>query len=217
VPAAQGQARQVRPSHGASQLTLAYCQHSAFESYTSIYNYNADAGGGSQTTSGLGKSCGWRAFLLGTVAGGALLLSTPWPAKAGPGACTNVAPTATCQGDQSAGIASGAAAPPADFPDTFTTLHVNNLTTIITPGANVDGIYFHGTTNVTINSGTGPFSIFTTGSDAHGIDAAGSSVTITHIGDIGSDSIGFNADAICMKVPLFPIYQAASPSPLSLD
>jgi hypothetical protein len=141
----------------------------------------------------LAESVSWRAILLGTVAGGALLVSGPWPAKAGPGACTNVAPTATCQGDQSAGIASGAAAPPADFPDTFTTLHVNNLTTDITPAANVDGIYLHGTTSVTINSDTGQFSIFITGSEAFGIEAAGSSVTITHMGDIASDSIGNNA------------------------
>jgi hypothetical protein len=201
VPVGQGQARWKKPYRGAFKPSLIPVEPPCTPSAPDAgLHANAALIAIPHAIIGLAESVSWRAILLGTVAGGALLVSGPWPAKAGPGACTNVAPTATCQGDQSAGIASGAAAPPADFPDTFTTLHVNNLTTDITPAANVDGIYLHGTTSVTINSDTGQFSIFITGSEAFGIEAAGSSVTITHMGDIASDSIGNASSGIATVV-----------------
>lgn len=128
---------------------------------------------------------GWRAALLGTVAAGALWSLTPKPARAGPDACTTVGATATCTGNQSGGIHSG-----ADFnPATVDTLNVNSLTTNITPPANTSGIYF-GRINpgdtITINSDTTPHAISVTGTADGIVAVAPGDVTVNHTGDITS-------------------------------
>ena len=152
------------------------------ETYHHIFNYSPDAGAGSRAIAGLTGSAGWRAALFGTVAAGALLVSTPRQAKAGPAACVLSLGTATCTGDQSAGIASG-----VDFPASYTTLNVNSLTQNIAPAPGTSGIGFQGSTNVNITSNTNPFSISVTGSGANGINAtAPGAITINHTGDITS-------------------------------
>ena len=148
-----------------------------------LYNYDAQSGAGSDTFRTVGS--GWRAALLGTVAAGALWSMTPKPARAGPDACTTAGATATCQGNQSGGIASG-----VDFdPVVVDTLNVNSLTTNIAPPADTSGIYFSRSgpgNTITINSDTSPHSISVTGI-ADGIYAtADANVTITHTGDITS-------------------------------
>jgi hypothetical protein len=97
-----------------------------------IYNYSADAGQGSAIFTHT-DARNWRAVLLGTAAAGALWFGTLRSAQAAPDACLLAGGIATCTGDQSDGITSGALAPPADFPDTYTTLNVNTLNTDITP------------------------------------------------------------------------------------
>ena len=158
-------------------------RRATLDSYARIYNYNANAGAGSDVITAIADSSGWRAALLGTVAAGAFLVSTPRLAKAGPAPCVSSLVTATCTGNQSAGIKSG-----TDFPNTVTTLQVNSLTTNIAPGVpGVDGIYFHGATTVNIISDTTPFRIIPTGAD--GIDAyAYGAVKINHTGDIGASA-----------------------------
>jgi hypothetical protein len=134
----------------------------ATESYSRITNYSADAGAGSRIVTNLSESPGWRAALLGTVAAGSLWLYSARVARAGPQLCTisGTAPDqiATCQGNQSDGIASGTDFIAADVE----ILNVNNLTTNIAPAMGVDGIYFHRTgagNNIVINSDTRPFNI----------------------------------------------------------
>ena len=124
-----------------------------------VSNYSADAGQGSNTITTLSENTGWRTALLGTVAAGALWLSLPRYARGDDACILSGGTTATCTGDQSDGIASG-----IDFPATYTTLNVNNLTTNIAPASGVDGIYFRNTFSIAINSDTGPFDIIANGS-----------------------------------------------------
>jgi hypothetical protein len=169
--------------------------------HASISNYAADAGAGSHIITNISESPGWRAALLGTVAAGSLWLYSARVARAGPQPCTisGAAPnqTATCQGNQSAGIASGADFIAADVE----TLNVNTLTTNIAPAAGVDGIYFNRIgpgQNIIINSDTTPFDIVVTGAGADGIYAYSrqAGVTINHIGDIDASTGGRGIDAM---------------------
>ncbi|MGY3620258.1 autotransporter outer membrane beta-barrel domain-containing protein [Bradyrhizobium sp. USDA 10063] len=156
---------------------------------TGLYSYHALAGEGADTFQALSASRGWRLALLGTAASGALWLMAPRPAQAGPGGCTTVGTTATCTGDQSAGIGA------ADFDQSAVdTLNVNSLTANITPAAGTHGIDFYRSNgNVTINSDISPVSISVTGT-ADGIRAetfvpgswSSGMVTINHTGDITS-------------------------------
>jgi len=147
-----------------------YVHRPAVDSSSRIFNYSADAGAGSQIITNLSENPTWRAALLGTVAAGALWLGLPRTTKAGPTACVTVGTTATCQGNQSAGVSSN-----TDFnPAVVNTLNVNALTTDIAPASGVDGIYFHRTgagNAIVINSDTGPFDIIVNGANADGIDA----------------------------------------------
>ncbi|MDE5457355.1 autotransporter domain-containing protein [Bradyrhizobium sp. CSA112] len=138
--------------------------------------------------------------MLGTAAIGALWLMEPRPAQAGPGGCTTVGATASCTGDQSAGIGA------ADFDQTVVdTLNVNSLTTNIAPAAGTSGIDFERPTGaVTINSDIAPHSITVTGA-ADGIRASSSAmgswetgvVTINHTGDISSaGGFGIHASTV---------------------
>ncbi|MGX1167635.1 uncharacterized protein with beta-barrel porin domain [Bradyrhizobium sp. USDA 372] len=123
-----------------------------------------------------------RMALLGTVASGAFWLAELEPAQAGPGSCTVVGDTATCSGDQSAGIGA------ADFnPGVVGTLNVNALTTDIAPGSGVAAISFNkGNGNVTINSDLGPYAIHATGITDAITGTVNGSVTINHAGNISS-------------------------------
>jgi hypothetical protein len=113
----------------------------------------------------------WRERLLSTVAVGALSLAITNSARTAPDACLTDGVVATCTGDQSAGIASGAdfAAPPV------TTLNVNNLTNAIAPASGTPGIYFNSTGDITITSNTAAFGITTSGNFARGISASSTS------------------------------------------
>lgn len=165
------------------------------ESSRSIYNYRADAGAGSNTITVMSDSPGWRAALLGTVAAGALWLGMPRYARAQvvpPSApCDDVSGTnVICTGNVSAGI---------KVTDPYTVLNVHDLTTNIAPASGVDGIYFHNTPSLTINSDTTPFAILVTGVSADGIDAVSQgAVIITHTGDIdaGAGRYGIYAVAV---------------------
>jgi len=168
-----------------SLKTAANGLHGGRVSDSGLYNYDAFAGDGSATFRGINENPSWRAALLGTVAAGAFWCMTPKPARAGPDACTTLGATATCQGNQSGGIHSG-----ADFnPATVDTLNVNSLTTNIAPPANTSGIYF-GRINpgdtITINSDTTPHSISVTGIADGIVAVAPGNVTINHTGDITS-------------------------------
>ena len=134
-----------------------------------------------------------RAAALGTVAAGAMMLGYGRSAQAGPDACITVGNVATCQGNQSAGIASG-----TDFTvPPVTTLNVNNLNQNIAPAAAVDGIYFGSADPVVINSDTtggpgGPFEIIANGAD--GIRAqSNTSVTVNSTGNVTGAGFGINA------------------------
>lgn len=125
----------------------------------------------------------WRAALLGTVAGGALLMGYGRRAYAQvvpPNApCDTVSgTTVTCTGDVSAGVS--AAAP-------YTVLNVNTLTADITPGAGVAGIAFSSAGDVTINSNTGAFSI-QAGRDGISASSYSGAVTVHSTGDISSST-----------------------------
>ena len=162
-------------------------------SYQRIYNYSADAGQGSATFKGLSSEAEWRRALLTTVAAGALWVASSRWASAGPDACsTNGVDTATCQGNQHNGIASG-----SDFPASYTTLNVNTLNQDIAPTApGTAGINFQGTTTVAITSDTGTHKIDTTVSGGDGIYATGPfGVTINHTGDILSGGRGIFASS----------------------
>lgn len=103
-----------------------------------------------------------------------------------------------CQGDQSAGIASG-----VDFnPAVISTLNVNNLNQDIVPGAGSDGIFFDSANSIFIASDTtngpgGPFQITATGAGDNGIFAntTGNTVNINHSGDILADNTGITGRA----------------------
>src|SRR4051812_18504185 len=94
------------------------------------------------------------------------------PASARPNACTTISSTstATCTGNQSAGVRSG-----VDFPDNrFNNVVVNNLSVGITPAAGVRGIEVAPGSNSLANGSTiifssGAHGIVTTGSAAYGI------------------------------------------------
>ena len=134
---------------------------------------------------------------LGVVAVACFVVGAERTAWAGPQPCTDANGVATCQGNQSSGIASGATVPPGDFLDTDTVLYVNGLTANIAPATTVDGIAFSSTTEaVNIDSNTGPFAIITTGDNAQGIFAGSDNgpVMITSIGNIATSGTG--ADGI---------------------
>ncbi|MBR1169627.1 autotransporter outer membrane beta-barrel domain-containing protein [Bradyrhizobium liaoningense] len=123
-----------------------------------------------------------RLALLGTVASGALWLTQPGPALAGPSGCTTVGGTATCSGDQSAGIGA------ADFDQAAVgTLNLNALTTDIAPASGVAAISYHrGGGSITINSDLSLREIRATGiTDAVSASTDGD-VTINHAGNISS-------------------------------
>jgi hypothetical protein len=139
----------------------------------------------------------WREALLGTAAAGALTFAIGGPAAAAPALCVINGAVATCSGNQSAGIASG-----ADFPvPPVTTLNVNNLTTAIMPAYGTGGISFQSSDAITITSDTGTFGISTT--RASGIYAASSgAVTVTSTGNIstsGHNAYGFLAIAVLAR------------------
>jgi uncharacterized protein with beta-barrel porin domain len=124
---------------------------------------------------------GWRTALLSNAAAGALSLALGGPAAAESKCVINGA-VATCSGDQSAGIASG-----ADFPvPAVSTLNVNNLTKAIAPTSGTNGISFISSSgDISLTSDTGPFGITTAGRYAHGIYAASrGAVTVTSTGNI---------------------------------
>ncbi len=133
----------------------------------------------------------------------------------------------TCQGNQSAGIASGTdfAVPPV------TTLNINTLTQDITPAAN-DAVFFSSPNAIVVTSDTGAFAIrtpanysdgfyvystggavtvtnsgliTTQGAYAYGIDAysATSAVTVTQIGDIATQ--GYNSYGIEASSAVGPV------------
>ncbi|WP_439401889.1 autotransporter outer membrane beta-barrel domain-containing protein [Bradyrhizobium sp. DASA03068] len=123
-----------------------------------------------------------RLALLGTAASGALWLTQPGPALAGPSGCTTVGGTATCSGDQSAGIGA------ADFDQAAVgTLNLNALTTDIAPALGVAAISYHrGGGSITINSDLSLRTIRATGiTDAVSASTDGD-VTINHAGNISS-------------------------------
>ncbi len=159
-------------------------------------NYSADAGEGSNTITVIGESAGWRGALLGTVAAGALLLYSARSARAGPDLCdlSGASPnqTATCEGDQSDGIASGTDFIAADVE----TLIVNNLDQNIAPAVNVDGIRFVrvGAGNgINIYSDTGVYDIVTTGTGDGIYAQADGTIVIDHAGDINAGDNGIYA------------------------
>ena len=163
-------------------------------------SYHALAGAGSDTFQALSASRRWRVAMLGTAAIGGLWLMEPRPAQAGPGGCTTVGATASCTGDQSAGIGA------ADFDQTVAdTLNISSLTTNIAPTAGTSGIQFvRPSGSVTINSDMAPRSITVTGA-ADGIRASSSAMglwdtgvlTINHTGDISSaGGFGIHASTV---------------------
>ncbi len=105
---------------------------------------------------------------MGTTAAGALALAPPDPALAqtlvppSSGPCAVVGATVTCTGNVSAGVA---ATGPA-----INTLNVNSLSQAIAPAADVDGISFTTTSDITINADLAPFGISASGT-GDGIDA----------------------------------------------
>ncbi len=170
----------------------------AIESCCRIYNYTVDPGAGSHTITAISDSPGWRAALLGTVAAGTLLLSTPRAAKAN---CVGPAPTLTCTGTISGTAGPGVVNGGIKVPAGYSTLNVNNITANITPNTGVDGIYFHRVgagNNIVIDSDTTPKAIVVNGASADGIDAqSAAAITIDHVGDIDA-SVG--RDAIFAQV-----------------
>ncbi|MEM1049256.1 MAG: autotransporter domain-containing protein [Pseudomonadota bacterium] len=120
------------------------------------------------------------------------------PALAGPDVCVVSAggTVVTCQGNQSAGIASGTdfTAPPV------TTLNINNLTQDITPAAN-DGVYFYSPNTIVVTSDTGAFAVRTSGNynDGFYIYSTVGAVTVTNSGTIttqGDYAYGIDAYSI---------------------
>ncbi|MET4625582.1 uncharacterized protein with beta-barrel porin domain [Bradyrhizobium sp. I1.8.5] len=165
-----------------------------------LTNDRAPAGEGASTFQALSASRGWRVALLGTAASGALWLMEPRPAQAGPNGCTTAGTTASCTGDQSAGIGA------ADFNQALVdTLNANSLTTNIAPAAGTSGIEFVRSSGaVTINNDMAPHSIIVTGA-ADGIRASSAAtgswetgvVTINHTGDISSaGGFGIHASTV---------------------
>jgi len=117
-----------------------------------------------------------RALIIGTIAAGTLWVALPHVAMAGPDTVDVVGNTATANGDQSAGVASGVdfQTPPVE------TLNVNTLPNDediqpIDPAPGKEGIYFFnsGGGNVTVNSGIPQTNVVisTEGDDASGIVA----------------------------------------------
>ena len=116
--------------------------------YHCIYNYTADAGLGlnaARTPSGFGCRCAAR---LGTVAAGDLWVAAPRVPRAGQNGRTLTDPVATCQGDQSDGIANS-----VGFYSGYTTRYINSLSldvssgdpgVVIRPGPGIGGIYVKG-------------------------------------------------------------------------
>ncbi|MBR9762792.1 MAG: autotransporter domain-containing protein [Rhodobacteraceae bacterium] len=97
------------------------------------------------------------------------------PTAPAPG-CEVADMTATCTGDQSAGLA---------VTDPFVTLEVNDLTQGIAPADGTAGIaYETETTNVTLLSNTGEFAITTNGADGILVGSKDGDVYINHEGDI---------------------------------
>jgi uncharacterized protein with beta-barrel porin domain len=111
------------------------------------------------------------------------------PAAAAPDACAVDAPVALCQGDQSAGIASG-----TDFPGAFTTLMVNNLTTSIAPAAGTDGVEFTSAVPITLVIDAGAFGIVASGNGSGIFAASNGAVVLSSIADISTaDGSGITA------------------------
>lgn len=127
-----------------------------------------------------------RRRLLSTAAMVTTVIVLPVSAIAGPDGCViSGTTTATCQGDQSGGIASGTdfTAPPV------TTLNVNNLTQAIGPTSGTDGISFTSSNGITINADTGTYGISATGGGANAINvylAGNADISITSTGNLNS-------------------------------
>src|SRR6185503_21352485 len=66
----------------------------------------------------------------------------------------------------------------------YSVLNVHSLTTNIAPASGVEGIFFTNVGGVVINSDTGAFAITTTGANADGIRASGSSAAVAAAGTI---------------------------------
>ncbi len=110
------------------------------------------------------------------------------PASADPAACTEVAGTATCTGDQSQGVASGG----DDFSSADTVLHVYP-TGSITPAADTNGILFSGDTSVLIDSYLGRHQAIIINGYGDGVlGVAPGNVEIYHSGSIYNAFRGIN-------------------------
>ena len=113
----------------------------------------------------------------------------PKIAMAGPDGCVIVAKTASCEGDQSDGVAVGSdfTSPPVD------TLVVGNITNVIMPTNGQAGVLFFSNfvPLITVNSDVNAFGIKTTGDHAHGIGAATSDgeVLVMSQGDVASNGL----------------------------
>jgi hypothetical protein len=118
-----------------------------------------------------------------------LAIAGAGPALAGPDACALDNPVAICQGNQSAGIASG-----TDFPGAFTLLLINNLTADIAPAPGTNGVEFTSTVPITLSINLGSQSIITTGGGIGIFAASNGAVVLSSIGNIATS--GDNGDGI---------------------
>jgi len=118
-----------------------------------------------------------------------LAIAGAGPALAGPDACTLDNPVAICQGNQSAGIASG-----TDFPGAFTLLLINSLTADIAPASGTNGVEFTSTVPITLSINLGSQSIITTGGGVGIFAASNGAVVLSSIGNIATS--GDNGDGI---------------------
>ncbi|HMR32463.1 MAG TPA: hypothetical protein PKA13_20265 [Geminicoccaceae bacterium] len=118
-----------------------------------------------------------RAGLGRLIASGALpflfAFTAPDDAQAGPDKCSTSGSTATCQGNQSAGVKDG-----TDFSASTETVLLQSLSTNVTPASTVPGVNHFaqpnsGISGIVVKFNGGSFAINTTGSAAHGILAGG--------------------------------------------
>jgi hypothetical protein len=134
----------------------------------------------------------------------AVLLMSPTAVVAGPDSCSISGTTATCQGNQSAGISfvdiPGSAPLSGTFPFTLT---VKNLTQDIAPAANIYGINLDQELNLeapsvipdTVGAFSSPFHIATDGSAA--INVSGNAAIGIRAYNIGG--LGSNGDAVSLS------------------
>ena len=122
----------------------------------------------------------WRALAASGIVAGAGFLAGGNAALADP-ACTTLATTLTCTGDQTNGVSAT---------DPIDTLNVNNLILPIIPASGVSGIFFQSTGAITVNSDTTGIlggvvpTITTSQADGIALESTGGSVTLDHTGAI---------------------------------